>query len=385
MSEKLLEVRGLRKTFPVKAGPFSGKTLSLKAVDGVDMDISRGETLGLVGESGCGKTTVGRCLLRLYEPDSGRVFLDPDQHRPAITRTEELDGERAQKLLRIGELELAPPRSRVGRAELRSLQRAARRLQDRADAEARSCDILSMHRPDLKAARRRIQMVFQDPWASLNPMMLVKDLIAEGPREFGTHSGPTLDRWVSELLDKVGLPRAAANRYPHEFSGGQRQRIGIARALAVTPSLIVCDEPVSALDVSIQAQVLNLLISLQDDFDLTYVFIAHDLSVVQYISDRVAVMYLGKMVENAAAPQLYAQPRHPYTISLLSSVPVADPDYQSEGIILQGDVPSPVSPPSGCSFHPRCRYATERCRLETPQLEKDRDGHRIACHNPPNE
>lgn len=383
MSEKLLEVRGLRKTFPVKAGPFSGKTLSLKAVDGVDMDIQRGETIGLVGESGCGKTTVGRCLLRLYEPDDGRVFLDPDQHREAILRVQELDFERQGIEQRIGELEAAGLRS--ARAELRGLRRAARQLRGRAAAEGANVDILSMNPARLKAARRRIQMVFQDPWASLNPMMLVKDLIAEGPREFGTHSGPELDRWVAELLDKVGLPRAAAQRYPHEFSGGQRQRIGIARALAVTPSLIVCDEPVSALDVSIQAQVINLLISLQDDFDLTYVFIAHDLSVVQYVSDRVAVMYLGRMVENASAHQLYSNPRHPYTISLLSSVPVADPDYVSDAIILQGDVPSPVSPPSGCSFHPRCRFATERCRVEEPRLEKERAGHVIACHNPPND
>lgn len=383
MSERLLEVRGLRKTFPVKAGPFSGKTLSLKAVDGVDMDIQRGETIGLVGESGCGKTTVGRCLLRLYEPDDGRVFLDPDQHREAILRMQELDFERQEIEQRIGELEAAGLRS--ARAELRGLRRTARQLRGRAAAEGANVDILSMNPAQLKAARRRIQMVFQDPWASLNPMMLVKDLIAEGPREFGTHSGPELDRWVAELLDKVGLPRAAAQRYPHEFSGGQRQRIGIARALAVTPSLIVCDEPVSALDVSIQAQVINLLISLQDDFDLTYVFIAHDLSVVQYVSDRVAVMYLGRMVENASARQLYSNPRHPYTISLLSSVPVADPDYVSDAIILQGDVPSPVSPPSGCSFHPRCRFATERCRVEEPRLEKEQAGHVIACHNPPND
>ncbi|GAB6089289.1 ABC transporter ATP-binding protein [Spirochaeta dissipatitropha] len=382
MSKKLLEVRGLRKTFPVKASPFSGKSLSLKAVDGVDLDIMKGETLGLVGESGCGKTTIGRCLLRLYEPDSGRVYLDPDQHRQTITEVDAIDLEYAEKLSMIEER--SGEKSFAAKREMRKLQHSADQIKHRADYIARKADILSMNRHDLKAARQRIQMIFQDPWASLNPMMLVKDLIAEGPREFKTHNGPQLNRWVNELLDKVGLPRTAANRYPHEFSGGQRQRICIARALALTPSLIVCDEPVSALDVSIQAQVLNLLISLQDDFDLTFVFIAHDLSVVQYISDRIAVMYLGKMAENSEASDLYRNPRHPYTISLLSSIPVADPDYKSSGIILQGDVPSPVNPPPGCSFHPRCQYATEICKQVTPQLEDKAKGHIIACHNPPN-
>ncbi|MFW5800437.1 MAG: ABC transporter ATP-binding protein [Spirochaeta sp.] len=383
MQNKLLEVRGLRKTFPVKASPFSGKNLSLKAVDGVDMDIYKGETIGLVGESGCGKTTIGRCLLRLYEPDAGRVYLDPESHRSVIKTIDEMDAARFELSTRIGELESAA-HVKGTRPELRSMWRESHKLRAAADKLAAKVDILSMGRADLKAARKRIQMVFQDPWASLNPMMLVKDLVAEGPREFGTHKGAGLDRWVGELLDKVGLPRAAANRYPHEFSGGQRQRICIARALAVNPSLIVCDEPVSALDVSIQAQVLNLLISLQDDFDLTYVFIAHDLSVVQYISDKVAVMYLGKMAEKADAHKLYANPRHPYTISLLSSVPVADPDYTGTGTILQGDVPSPINPPSGCSFHPRCPNAIDRCRVDVPKLEKNQDGHVIACHNPPN-
>jgi peptide/nickel transport system ATP-binding protein len=214
--------------------------------------------------------------------------------------------------------------------------------------------------------------------------MLVKDLVGEGPYEFGDRRGKELEDLVMELLEKVGLPRVAAKRYPHEFSGGQRQRIGIARALALTPSLIVCDEPVSALDVSIQAQILNLLISLQDDFNLTYIFIAHDLSVVQYVSDRVAVMYLGKIVELAKSIDLYANPRHPYTISLLSAVPVADPEVQSKQIILEGDVPSPVSPPSGCTFHPRCPHRIDICSEVVPVLEKDQNGHVIACHNPPN-
>lgn len=226
-------------------------------------------------------------------------------------------------------------------------------------------------------------MIFQDPWASLNPHMVVKDIIGEGPREFGTHAGSTLNALVRDLLDRVGLPSAASNRYPHEFSGGQRQRICIARALATNPSLIVCDEPVSALDLSIQAQILNLLIDLQEDFGLSLLFVAHDLSVVEYMSDRIVVMYLGKIVEEAASSQLYRNPRHPYTQSLLSAIPVADPEVNVQPEVLEGDVPSPVHPPRGCSFHTRCRYRTDICAEVRPVLEKEREGHRIACHNPP--
>lgn len=385
MGRQLLSVRNLKKVFPVKAGPFSRRSLDLKAVDGIHMNIRSGETIGLVGESGCGKTTVGRCILRLYIPEEGRLFLDPEQFSKEISQTEELDARRIELQTRIEEIEREYSSSKVMHREIRDLTNQIQELRIQSDFIARNTDILSMDRETLRRARRRIQMVFQDPWASLNPMMLVKDIIGEGPREYGTHKGPDLEKWVFELLDKVGLPRTAANRYPHEFSGGQRQRIGIARALSLTPDLIVCDEPVSALDVSIQAQVINLLIQLQDDFDLTFLFIAHDLSVVQYVSNRVMVMYLGKMVETASAAQLYEHPRHPYTISLLSSIPVADPDYKGDEIILEGEVPSPVSPPSGCSFHPRCRYATEICKKVTPKLEKDRGGHLIACHNPPNE
>lgn len=385
VDNQLLAVRNLKKYFPVKAGPFSGKSLILKAVDGINMDVARGETIGLVGESGCGKTTAGRCILRLYEPNEGRIFLDPQKHAGVISRVEELDALRLEKQALIDQMQKDLSGPKTLRKELRELTKEVRELRLKANGLAKNTDILSMGREQMSIARRRIQMVFQDPWASLNPMMLVKDLVGEGPKEFGTHKGAALEKWVFELLDKVGLPRAAANRYPHEFSGGQRQRIGIARALSLTPSLIVCDEPVSALDVSIQAQVINLLIELQDDFDLTYIFIAHDLSVVQYVSDRVAVMYLGKMVENAKASQLYKNPRHPYTISLLSSVPVADPEHKAEEIILEGDVPSPVNPPPGCSFHPRCRYALDVCRKETPELGRDKDGHVISCHNPPND
>lgn len=400
MSELLLRVHGLKKSFPVKASAFSSKSLPLRAVDGVSFDLNAGETLGLVGESGCGKTTVGRCILRVYEPDAGRVFIDPDPtvtdevialDAEAMRLREEADaitGSGAVAAL-AGVVTAGTSQERKvavtgnARAEAHRLRRAAAERKRRADELAADSDLLTMKSGALKRNRRRVQMVFQDPWASLNPYMVVRDIIGEGPREYGTHKGGALDQWVMQLLDKVGLPRSAAGRYPHEFSGGQRQRIGIARALALTPSLVVCDEPVSALDVSIQAQILNLLISLQDDFNLTYIFVAHDLSVVQYVSDRVAVMYLGKVVETARADQLYRKPRHPYTMSLLASVPVADPDVHATDTILEGDVPSPVNPPSGCAFHPRCRFRTDVCSRVTPVLEKEQDGHVIACHNPP--
>ncbi len=383
MTDKsLLDIRKLRKTFPVKANVFSTKSIPLKAVDGVNLQIRKGETLGLVGESGCGKTTVGRCLLRLYQPDSGRIWLEADPD--VVAEVEARDAEREEieaELQSVFENGSARGQSR----KIRELKQKIRTIRAVADRKAAEYDLLSMPAARMQQARKEIQMVFQDPWASLNPQMVVKDLIGEGPYTFGTHRGRTLDRWVNELLDKVGLPKNAANRYPHEFSGGQRQRIGIARALALTPKLIVCDEPVSALDVSVQAQVLNLLISLQDDFDLAYLFIAHDLSVVQYVSDRVAVMYLGKVVELADSKQLYQSPRHPYTISLLSSIPVADPDIRVEGQILEGDVPSPINPPSGCAFHPRCPHRIDPCDKILPELGRDRAGHRIACHNPPND
>ena len=372
----LLDIRNLTKTFDVKASAFSTRKLQLKAVDDVSLSIRSGETLGVVGESGCGKTTLGRCLLNLYDVDDGRVFLKPD---PAV-RDEvlALDGERR----RLGAAAASLGRGRAARAERKILEAKSKELKDRADELAADTDILSMSPAALKSRRRHLQMIFQDPWASLNPRMLVKDIISEGPREFGLVSPADVDDMVLRLLDQAGLPRAAATRYPHEFSGGQRQRIGIARALALNPSLIVCDEPVSALDVSIQAQVLNLLIDLQDEYDLTYVFIAHDLSVVQYISDRVAVMYLGRLAEQASGVDLYENPRHPYTVSLLGSVPVADPDQPLAGTVLEGDVPSPINPPTGCTFHPRCPRAVEACSGVVPILEEKSAGHLTACHNP---
>jgi peptide/nickel transport system ATP-binding protein len=379
VSEQILKVQRLKKYFPVKAGAFSTHNLTLKAVDDVSFDLQKGETLGVVGESGCGKTTVGRCILRLYEPDEGRIYLRPQES--IVTQVDALDKERIDL-----ETELATLKSKDGSSHgvAAELTKRIKALKRNADETTKNTDLLSMDTKHLKAARKSVQMIFQDPWASLNPHMIVKDIIGEGPKEFGMSRGMSLGKWVMELLDRVGLPSAAANRYPHEFSGGQRQRICIARALALTPEVVVCDEPVSALDVSIQAQILNLLISLQEDFGLTFMFVAHDLSVVEFISDRVMVMYLGRAVEKASASQLYSNPRHPYAQSLLSAVPVADPDYQSEEIILEGDVPSPVNPPTGCTFHPRCRYKTEVCTQITPRLEKNKNGHLIACHNPPN-
>ena len=374
MNNVLLKVHNLSKSFPVRAGSFSNKRVLLQAVAGVSFDLRRGETLGLVGESGCGKTTIGRALLRIYEPDQGRVFVDPQQNM--VERILELDRE----IARIRDL-MHGQGQRSAKEELKSRLRSITKELSKHEAMH---DLLKMPRSRLKPLRKRMQMVFQDPWASLNPRMLIKDIIGEGPREFGTHSGKVLDDLVLSLLDRVGLPPLAAMRYAHEFSGGQRQRIGIARALALTPSLIVCDEPVSALDVSIQAQILNLLIRLQAEFGLTYIFIAHDLSVVQYISDRIAVMYLGKIVEIGNALTICAHPSHPYAVSLMKAVPAADPDKKPEEAVLEGEVPSPVNPPPGCSFHPRCRNRVARCSQAAPCLTTADNGHALACFNPQN-
>ncbi|HHY76092.1 MAG TPA: dipeptide ABC transporter ATP-binding protein [Firmicutes bacterium] len=319
MSEYLLEVKDLKKHFPVRSGVFSKVTNWVKAVDGVSFGIYPGETLGLVGESGCGKTTTGRCILRLIEPTSGEVIFNGQ-------------------------------------------------------------DILSLGRGEMRRLRKEMQIIFQDPYGSLNPRMTVGDIIGEAFTVHGLARGKERTEKVQELLEKVGLDPYHARRYPHEFSGGQRQRIGIARALALKPKLIVCDEPVSALDVSIQSQILNLLSDLQEEFGHTYLFIAHNLAVVQHISDRVGVMYLGHLVELAPKEDLYSSPRHPYTMALLSAIPVPDPDMRKQRILLEGDVPSPLNPPKGCPFHTRCPKAVEDCKEVRPELRELTPGHFAACH-----
>ena len=315
----LLEVRDLKKHFPLHGGLLGRQTGAVYAVDGVSFTVNKGETLSIVGESGCGKSTVGKAILRLYPITSGEVHLDGQ-------RIDNLPG------------------------------------------------------PQLRPIRQRIQVVFQDPFSSLNPRQRVGDIIAEPIVNFGLASGSELEDRVAGLMDKVGLPRDAVRRYPHEFSGGQRQRIGIARALAPGADLIICDEAVSALDVSVKAQIVNLLSDLQDDLGLALLFISHDLAIVEHLTHRVAVMYLGKIVEVADRSTLFATPHHPYTRALLSAVPVPDPTAPRNRIILRGDVPSPINPPSGCRFHTRCPLVHDRCKVEEPLLRDVGLGRMSACH-----
>ncbi len=317
--DTLLEVQNLKKHFPIKGGVFSKTIGHVYAVDGISFSLQSGETLGLVGESGCGKSTTGRTILRLIEPTEGSVKFEGQE-------------------------------------------------------------IVDLDKNNMRSLRREMQIIFQDPYASLNPRMTVGSIIGEPLEIHKIARGSEKEDQVATLLEKVGLRSEDMRKYPHEFSGGQRQRIGIARALGLNPKLIVCDEPVSALDVSIQAQVINLLEDLQEEFDLSYLFIAHNLNVVEHISNRVAVMYLGKIVELTTDTELYANPQHPYTEALLSAVPVPDPTVEKRRIILQGDVPSPINPPSGCHFHTRCPYKEKICEEEVPEFKDIGDDHWVACH-----
>jgi peptide/nickel transport system ATP-binding protein len=323
MTAPILEVKNLRKHFPIRQGLLGRVVRHVKAVDDVSFSIAAGETLSLVGESGCGKTTTSRCILRAIDPSGGEIHF----------RTK--SGEQV--------------------------------------------DVAALERTKLRPLRRQMQMIFQDPFSSLNPRMTISEIIGEPLLVNGIGDTHTRNKRVGELLELVQLPSAYLNRFPHAFSGGQRQRIGIARALALNPSLIVADEPVSALDVSVQAQIVNLLLDLQDQLGMAYLFVAHDLSVVKHISHRVAVMYVGRIVEVAPTESLFATPRHPYTEALLSAVPVPDPRIQPQRIVLEGEVADPSNPPSGCHFHPRCRYATARCASETPALTEVAPGHAVRC------
>jgi oligopeptide/dipeptide ABC transporter ATP-binding protein len=348
MAETLIDVRALKKYYPVTAGVFRRHVADVKALDGVDLAIRKGECLGLVGESGCGKTTLGKTLLRLHESTDGRVYFD--QPADEVARVEAM---------------LASEDSQE-RARGRGLRA--------------SMDMLRYRGRKLLALRQRIQIVFQDPTSSLDPRMLARDIIAEplvaqklvAPRDVAARA--------MELLAVVGLTADHLMRYPHEFSGGQRQRLAVARALATNPSFILMDEPTSALDVSVQAQILNLLKKLQDEFHLTYLFVTHHLLVVKYISNRIAVMYLGKVCELGPTQEIFARPLHPYTKALLSAIPVPDPETKREKIILTGDVPNPIDPPSGCRFHPRCAFARDVCRTVEPQLESAGGDRTVACH-----
>jgi oligopeptide transport system ATP-binding protein len=319
--DTILKIEDLKMYFPIYRGVFQRQVGAVKAVDGVSFSVQRGETLGLVGESGCGKSTTGRAILQLYKPTAGEVTFE-------------------------------------------------------------GLNLITMHREDMRKMRRKIQMIFQDPYASLNPRMTVEQIVGEPLMVHNAATGKEINDRVQELLELVGLNPAFATRYPHEFSGGQRQRIGVARALALQPSFIICDEPISALDVSIQAQVVNLLEELQDKFNLTYLFIAHDLSMVRHISRRVAVMYLGVIVELTSRDEMYNNPLHPYTQALLSAVPIPDPvaDAQRKRTILEGDVPSPANPPSGCRFRTRCPIAVALCADSRPEFREMKPGHFVACH-----
>ncbi len=344
MQEFILEIRNLKKYYPILGGVFRKRVGDVKAVDGVNLKIRKGECLGLVGESGCGKTTLGKTIIRLFEPTHGFIFFETPQKVK----------EKIDRLIS----------QNSNSSELMQLRK--------------EYDLSLFRGNKLKKIRKKMQIVFQDPSSSLNPRMLIKDIVSEPLRVHKITEDS--ERRALELLQKVGLTEDHLFRYPHEFSGGQRQRIAIARALATNPDFIVLDEPTSALDVSVQAQILNLLKKLQKEFNLTYLFITHHLMVVQYIATRIAVMYLGKIIELASTEEIFFNAKHPYTMALISAIPQTDMDKRGKRIILEGDVPSPVNPPKGCRFHPRCPYVAPKCKEEEPHLRDIGNGHQVACH-----
>jgi oligopeptide/dipeptide ABC transporter ATP-binding protein len=342
----LLEIENLKKYYALTGGLLRRKVGAVKAVDGVSISVRKGETFGLVGESGCGKTTLAKTTLRLINPNSGNIFFDvPDETKENIRTLQ---------------------REKKGGSDLGRLRR--------------QWDLAVFRGHKLREMRRKMQLVYQDPTRSLNPRMLVKDILAEPLAVQNIATGTAAIKRVSEILVRVGLGERSLYRYPHEFSGGQRQRIAIARALITTPKLVFLDEPTSAVDVSVRAQLLNLFQGLRKDFDLTYVYISHDLSVVECIADRVGVMYLGKIVELAPTPELYARPLHPYSLALFSAIPIPDPTAKRTRVVLSGEVPSPVNPPAGCRFHPRCESSMQVCQTQEPKLVDVGNGHMVACH-----
>ncbi len=348
MNENIIDIRRLKKYYPVKGGVFKRHIADVKAVDDVNLAIKRGECLGLVGESGCGKTTIGKTILRLHDSTAGRIYYD--QPSSEIEKIEKM-------------LESADPKQ---------LDEASRLL--------KKADLTKMHSNDLIKLRRKIQIVFQDPSNSLNPRMLVRKIVAEPLSVQGIYNAREIEERVLTLLNTVGMAKEHMMRYPHEFSGGQRQRIAVARALATNPDFILMDEPTSALDVSVQSQILNLLMNLQEEFSLTYLFVTHHLLVVKYISNRIAVMYLGKIMELSDTDELFKDALHPYTKALLSAIPIPEPGAKDSRIVLSGDVPNPIAPPSGCRFHPRCSYAKEICKQKIPELEQAGPNRFVACH-----